>query len=342
MRAVVIREHGDPTTLCVEELADPSPAADQVLVEVRAVALNHLDLWVRRGVPGHPFPLPLIPGSDVAGVIRSTGDAAGTMSPGTEVVIAPGVSCGTCAACVGGRDHRCRAYGILGETRDGGCAELVAVPRENIVAKPPSLSFEQAAAVGIPFLTAWHMLVDRAALSHGETVLVHAGGSGVGSAAIQIARMWNATVVATAGNDGKAARARELGANHSINYSRESVAKRVREITNGRGADIVVEHVGEATWDDSLRSLAPHGRLVTCGATTGAGARLNLRHLFFKSISVLGSTMGSKAEYREVLGHAARGLLIPVVAERLELDQIATAHEMLEARRVFGRVVLTP
>lgn len=342
MRAVIIREHGGPDSLRVEEVPDPAAAADQVLVEVRAVAVNHLDLWVRRGVPGHTFPLPLIPGSDVAGVVRAAGDEAGAITVGTEVVVAPGVSCGTCDACVGGRDHRCSAYGILGETRNGGCAELLAVPRENVVPKPDALSFEQAAAIGIPFLTAWHMLVDRAELSHGETVLVQAGGSGVGSAAIQIAGMWNAEVITTVGSDAKAARARELGADHVINYATESVAGRVKAITGGRGVDVVIEHVGEATWSDSLRSLAHHGRLVTCGATTGADARVNLRHLFFKSLSLLGSTMGSKAEYREVLGHAARGLLAPVVAEVLAFDQIAAAHEMLEARRVFGRVVLTP
>lgn len=342
MRAVIIREHGGPATLRVEDAPDPEPAADQILVEVRAVAINHLDLWVRRGVPGHTFALPLIPGSDVAGVVRATGDASGPLVAGAEVVVAPGVSCGTCDACVGGRDHRCRAYGILGETRDGGCAELIAVPRENVVPKPAGLSFEQAAAIGIPFLTAWHMLVDRAELSHGETVLVQAGGSGVGVAAIQIARMWNAEVITTVGSEMKAARARQLGADQVIDYTSESVASRVKEITGGRGVDVVVEHVGEATWNDSLRSLAPHGRLVTCGATTGADARLNLRHLFFKSLSVLGSTMGSKGEFREVLGHAGRGLLAPVIADRLRLDQIAAAHEMLEARRAFGRVVLVP
>jgi NADPH:quinone reductase-like Zn-dependent oxidoreductase len=240
-----------------------------------------------------------------------------------------------------GRDHQCRDYGILGESRDGGYAERVVVPRRNIVHMPEGLSFAQASAVGIPFLTAWHMLTERAQLRPGETVLVQAGGSGVGAAAIQIARMLQAEVITTVGNATKIERARAVGAHHVIDYRDRDLVKQVKAITGGRGADVIVDHVGIATWESSLRALAWHGRYVTCGATTGAEVRLNLRQLFFKALSVLGSTMGSLSEFREVLGHVAAGRLQTTIDRVLPLVEAPEAHRLLEAREVFGKIVLS-
>ncbi|OGQ78001.1 MAG: hypothetical protein A2289_21310 [Deltaproteobacteria bacterium RIFOXYA12_FULL_58_15] len=339
MRGVIVFEHGGIDKLHIGNIADPERPPGHALVEVRAVGINHLDLWVRRGVPGHVFPLPLIPGNDAAGVVSDPGNHP-FIKEGDEVVVAPGVSCGHCLACQSGRDHRCRSFGILGESRHGGCAELLEVPSQNLFAKPASLSFETAAAVGIPYLTAWHMLIDRAQLRPGESVLVQAAGSGVSGAAIQIAKLWGAEVITTVGSTEKEVKARELGAQHVLNYSNTDVSRKIKDITSGRGVDVVIDHVGAATWEASLRSLAWHGRFVTCGATVGTEVHLNLRHLFFKSLSLLGSTMGSKAEFAEVLQHAGRGALSPIVDRVMPLEQIGEAHRLLEERRVFGKLVL--
>jgi NADPH:quinone reductase-like Zn-dependent oxidoreductase len=342
MRAVVVREHGDLNALLQESVPEPIAGPGEVVVRVKACGVNHLDLWVRRGVPGHKFPLPLILGNDVAGVIDSVGPGVTDLGLGTAVVVAPGTSCGVCQACLSGRDHTCRNYQILGEHRDGGYAQLLCVPRVNVMPKPENLSFEQAAALGVSFLTAWHMLVSRAELRPGETVLIQAAGSGVGSAAVQVAKLWGAEVIAAASTDAKLASARSLGANHLINTTNEDTAKRVKAITSGRGVEVVIEHVGPATWASSVKSMGWQGRLVTCGATTGGEVPLNLRHLFFKSLSFLGSTMGSKGEFMEILAHAARGTLRPVVDTVLPLAEAAEAHRRLDAREVFGKLVLTP
>lgn len=340
MKAIIVREHGGPEALRREEMEDPQAGPGEVLVEVRACGVNHLDIWVRRGVPGHQFPLPLIPGNDVSGVVRQVGPGVSHIKEADQVVVAPGVSCGHCVACLAGRDHHCRSYGILGEHRHGGYADLLVVPAANVLPKPDSLSFEQAAAVGIPFLTAWHMLVNRAELRPGETILIQAAGSGVGSAAVQIAKLWGATVIAAASSDGKLDKARELGADHGINSSTAAVHREVKRLTDGRGAEVVVEHVGAATWEASMRSLGWQGRVVTCGATTGAEVPLNLRHLFFKGLSILGSTMGSKGDFSQVLSFAGQGRLKPVVDRVLPRAEVAEAHRLLEARQVFGKVVL--
>jgi NADPH:quinone reductase-like Zn-dependent oxidoreductase len=342
MRAYVVREHGGPEALLAESLPDPSPGPGEVLVHVKACGINHLDIWVRRGVPGHTFPLPLIPGNDVAGEVAGCGAGVRDLAAGAPVVVAPGISCGLCQACLSGRDHHCRSYGILGEHRNGGYAELLCVPRANVMPKPEGLSFPEAAALGLAFLTAWHMLVARAELRPGETVLVQAAGSGVGSAAVQIARLWGATVIATASTDEKRARARALGAHHVLDSQSADLARAVKGLTEGRGVEVVFEHVGPATWEQSVRALAWQGRLVTCGATTGGEVPFNLRHLFFKSLSFLGSTMGSKGEFLEVLAHAGRGTLRPVVDRVLPLTEVHKAHALLEDRKVFGKLVLTP
>jgi NADPH:quinone reductase-like Zn-dependent oxidoreductase len=339
MRAAIIRQHGDLDAIEVETLDDPVPGPGEALIEVRACALNHMDLWARKGIPGFPFPLPLIPGCDIAGIVR---DAPG-WEPGAEVVIQPGVSCGTCSHCLEGRDNLCAKYGILGETQNGGCGELVVVPTSNLLPKPPNISFAEAAAYPLTMLTAWHMLVTRAGIKNGDAVLVHAAGSGVGSAAIQIAALFGATVFATAGTPEKCEQALKLGASEAINYREDSQwSKTVFLLNERRGVDIVIEHVGQATFEGSLRSLAPGGRMVTCGATTGANVTLPLNRLFFKNLSIIGSTMGTKDELKTITRHVAQGELRATVDRVLPLDSVKEAHRALEAREAFGKIVITP
>jgi len=339
MLAVLIHEHGGLDKLTFADLPTPTPLPGQALVRVKAVALNHLDLWLRRGVPGHTFPLPMIPGSEVAGVIEQI-EENDRWKAGDEVIVAPGYSCGLCVACLSGNDPLCRDFGIFGETKSGGAAEAIAVPVRNLLRKPPGLSFAEAAALPLDLLTAWHMLVTRAQLRPGETVLVHAGGSGVGSAAIQIAKLWGATVYATAGSDEKVARSRALGADEAINYRTGDFVDEVRRLTGKRGVDVVFEHVGADTFVRSLKALARGGRLVTCGSTAGAEVTINLRLVFFKLLSILGSTMGSLGELHEILRHVEAGRLRPVVDRVLPLREVAEGHRILEEREAFGKVVL--
>ena len=340
MKAIVIREHGGVERLEKSEVPDPTPRAGEAVVAVRAVSLNHLDIWLRRGVPGHKFPLPMIPGAEVSGVIDEVPDGYG-WKRGDEVIIAPGLSCSLCIACLSGNDPLCPDFGILGEARNGGCAEKIAVPIRNLVRKPASLSFAEAAAIPLDMLTAWHMLVARAQLRPGETVLVQAGGSGVGSAGIQVAKLWRAIVYTTVGSAEKAKRAKELGADETILYRETDFVAAVRALTGKRGVDIVFEHIGGETFERSLKALSRGGRLVTCGSTSGGEATINIRLIFFKLLSILGSTMGSVAELQEIMRHVEAGRLRPVIDRVLPMDQIAEGHRVLENREAFGKVVLT-
>ena len=340
MRGILISKHGEAEGMQVQNLDAPQLLPGTVRVAIEACGINHLDVWVRKGVAGHHFPLPLIPGSDVSGTVAEVAPGVTHVKVGDAVVVAPGVSCGVCSLCAAGRDQHCRQYAILGEHRHGGYAEQVVVPSANVMARPASLSSVDAAALGVAFLTAWHMLVSRAALVPGEVVLIQAAGSGVGSAATQIARLFGATVIAVASTADKLARARALGADHTIQSTQEDTLERVRAITDRRGADVVVEHVGPATWAQSIRALAWQGRLVTCGATTGPEVKLNLQHLFFKSQSILGSTMGSRGEFAQVLALASAGRLRPVVDHVIPLAEAPRAHKLLETRQVFGKIVL--
>ena len=340
MKAIVIREHGGVERLEKSEVPDPTPRAGEAVVAVRAVALNHLDIWLRRGVPGHKFPLPMIPGAEVSGVIDEVPDGYG-WKRGDEVIIAPGLSCSLCIACLSGNDPLCPDFGILGEARNGGCAEKIAVPIRNLVRKPASLSFAEAAAIPLDMLTAWHMLVARAQLRPGETVLVQAGGSGVGSAGIQVAKLWRAIVYTTVGSAEKAKRAKELGADETILYRETDFVAAVRALTGKRGVNIVFEHIGGETFERSLKALSRGGRLVTCGSTSGGEATINIRLIFFKLLSILGSTMGSVAELQEIMRHVEAGRLRPVIDRVLPMDQIAEGHRVLENREAFGKVVLT-
>src|ERR1700730_801215 len=340
MKAILFHKHGGPEVLQYTDAATPSVRANEVLVRVRACALNHLDLWVRGGLPNVPIPLPHIPGSDVAGEIAKIGSEVTTVRVGQKVVLAPLVSCGKCPACVAGLDNRCRQATNLGYMIDGGCAEFVRVPEGNCFPYPENLSFEEAAAVPLVFQTAWHMLVDRAQLQPGEDVLILDAGSGVGSAANQVAKFFGARVITTAGSDAKLERARHLGADHGINHKTQKIRDEVRRITNKRGVDVVFEHVGTATWDDSLASLALAGRLVTCGNTTGYDAKIDLRFLFSRQLSLLGSYMGVKSELHPVMKLIAAGRLKPVVDRTFPLAEAVAAHAYLESGQQFGKVVL--
>ena len=342
MRAVVFKEHGGPDVLQYTEAPDPSIKANEVLVEVRACALNHLDVWARRGLPGIEIPLPHILGNDIAGVVREVGEVVDWVRAGDEVVLQPGVSCGHCLECLSGRDNLCAWYDILGYRRAGGYAELVAAPGVNVIAKPPGLSWEEAAALPLVTLTAWHMLVTRARLQPGEDVLIHAAGSGVGSIGIQIAKLRGARVIATAGSDEKLEKARELGADEVVNYTRQDWPREVRNLTGKRGVDVVFEHTGAATWPGSIAVLAKNGRLVTCGATSGYDARTDLRQVFYRHLSLLGSFMGSKAELLEAFKFVERGQIRAVVDQTLPLEEARRAHELMEDRAQFGKLVLIP
>jgi NADPH:quinone reductase-like Zn-dependent oxidoreductase len=341
MKAIVIPKHGGPEVLQFGDIAEPQPAPNEVVLHVRACALNHLDLWVRRGLNGVTFALPLVPGSDIAGEVAEVGVLVQRVQVGDKVVLAPGVSCGQCTACAAGKDNECRKYTLFGYGRHGGCAEYVLAPEVNVLPLPPGLSFEEAAAVPLVFLTAWHMLVTRARLLPGEEVLILGAGSGVGSAAIQIAKLTGARVIATAGSRAKLDRARELGADEVIDHSHQRISDEVRRLTAKRGVDIVFEHVGVATWEQSILSLASGGRLVTCGATTGSAAQLDLRYLFARQLSLLGSYMGSRAELYTVLKLVGEKRLGPVIDRIFPLAEAVQAHRRMEQREQFGKVVLT-
>ena len=340
MKAIVYAEHGGPEVLRYTDVPEPVIGVGEVLVRVRACALNHLDLWLRRGIPSLKIPLPHIPGSDIAGEMARVGDGVTNVKVGDRVMLQPGISCGACQKCLAGDDNLCKSYRIFGEMVDGGCAEYVKAPSVNCVPIPEGVSFEAAAAFPLVSLTAWHMLIARAKLQPAETVLVLAAGSGVGSAAIQIAKASGAWVIATAGSDAKLARARELGADEVINHSTEKIATEVKRLTGRRGVDVVFEHVGEATWNESIRSLVPGGRLVTCGATTGYNGAIDIRYLFTRQISLLGSFMGSKADLLAAVEFLKRGLLKPVIDVALPLEKCTEAHRRLEQSEQFGKIVL--
>jgi NADPH:quinone reductase-like Zn-dependent oxidoreductase len=342
MHAVRIHQHGGPEVLTYEEGPTPEIGAHDVLVRVRACALNHLDVHLRRGIPGLRVPLPHILGADIAGEVAQVGAEVTEWHAGDEVVLNPGVSCGRCQACLAGEDNLCRDYSILGEHIHGGYAEYVRAPAVNVMPKPASLKFPEAAAIPLVFITAWDMLVVGANIRPSDTVLVWGAGGGVGSAAIQIARLFGARIIAVAGADWKLEKAKALGADETINHATQSVAEEVRRITGRRGVDIVVEHVGQATWDVSLKALARGGRLVTCGATSGPTAETDLRYVFSRRLLIRGTFMGSKATLFEILRLVAAGRFRPIVHETIALHDARLAHEMMEKREHFGKLVLVP
>ena len=340
MKAVRIHQFGGPEVLTYEDVADPKPRKDQVLLRVKACSLNHLDLWVRKGLPG--VKLPHILGSDAAGEIVEVGEYVTEFKTGQRVIVAPLHFCGHCSKCLAGLQNQCREFSVLGNAVDGGDCELYAVQAASILPIPDSLDFDQAASVPLVFLTAWHMLVGLAGIRQGQTVLILGGSSGVGIAAIQIAKLFHCRVIATAGNEEKLAKARGLGADYAVDHYKQKISDEVRKITGKEGVDIVFEHVGAATWDESMKSLKTGGALVTCGATTGPNVAIDVRHLFARQLRLLGSYMGTMGELHEVMGHVFAGRLKPVVDRAFPLREIRAAHEYLENSQMFGKVIVNP
>jgi NADPH:quinone reductase-like Zn-dependent oxidoreductase len=340
LKAVRFHRHGGPEVLQYEDAPDPVPNADEALVRVKACALNHLDIWARNGLPNVDIPLPHISGSDIAGVVEWVPDEEKEFQKGDEVVVNPGVGCGRCDRCLSGRDDQCKEYTIIGYGVDGGYAELVKVRRDHLIRKPPGMTFEEAASFPLVFETAYHMLATKARVVPGDTVLVLAANSGVGSAAIQVAKLFGARVIATAGDQEKAARARALGADEVVDHYRGDVLAEVRRLTGRRGVDVVVEHVGKATWSGSLRALAKGGRLVTCGATTGAEVSTDLRYVFNRELTIYGSFMAGAGELLEVVKLFEAGRLKTVVDSVHPLERAAEAQARMEGSRHFGKIVL--
>jgi NADPH:quinone reductase-like Zn-dependent oxidoreductase len=342
MKAVRIEQHGGPDVLQYEDIPEPEIKADEVLLRVRACALNHLDLWVRKGLPGMKFAMPHILGSDIAGEVVRAGELCERIKPGQRVLLSPGLSCRQCAQCLSGIDNQCRRYTLFGTGVEGGNREYMPAPEYAVIPIPDSLSFEEAAAAPLVFLTAWHMLVARAGLQAGEDVLVLAASSGVGMAAVQIAKLFHCRVIATAGGEAKLTKAKALGADHVIDHYKQDLTAEVKRFTDRRGVDVVFEHVGAATWLKSFESLTTGGRLVTCGATTGPAVRMDIRFLFSRHQSLLGSYMGTLGELHRVLKFVFQGKLKPVIDRVYPLQEIAAAHQRLENQQQFGKVVVVP
>ena len=340
MKAVLFREFGGPEKLSYEDVAEPKINETEVLIRVRACALNHLDIWARQGTRGERIPMPHISGCDISGEIARVGSLAKNHKPGDKVLISPGISDGTCEYCATGWDSLCESYKIIGYETQGGYAEFVAVPAENVLPIPDNLSFEAAASVPLVFLTAWHMLTTRARLSAGETVLVWAAGSGVGSAAIQVAKVLGAKVIATAGNDEKLDKAKQIGADWVVNHHTQDVPTEVKRVTNGRKVNVVFDHIGQATWEKSMRSMAPAGRLVNCGVTSGGKAEIDIRYVFVRQFSLMGSYMGGRGELLKVLTFFGDGRLKPVVDSVFPLADARKAQTRMEMSEHFGKIVL--
>ena len=341
MKAVLFREHGGPHKLSYEDLPVPTIGPDEALVRVKACALNHLDIWIRQGNPAYPMPLPHVSGSDIAGVIEQVGPQVQGMKPGDRVFVSPGISCWSCDLCLAGRDNMCKSYGLVGAMTFGGYAEYAKVPARNLLPIPGDLNFEQAAAFPLVSVTAWHMLFALADLKRGETVLIMGAGSGVGHVAIQMAKLTGARVITSVGSDDKIDRAKAVGADEVINHTKEKVAARVRELTAGHGVDVVIEHIGPDVWDVCMESLGKGGRLITCGATTGAEVKLNLRYLFSRQLTIKGSYMGTRAELVKAAEWVGQGKLKPVIDRTFPLAEARAAQEHLLSRKFFGKIVLS-
>jgi len=341
MRAVVVRQHGGIDQLELATAPVPELPPDGALIRVKAAGINHLDLWVRRGVETHKFPFPMIPGSDFAGELVALGPLVKGWTLGQRVTVCPSFGCYQCDFCLAGEQHICRYFGVYGETRDGGDAEYVQVHGANLLPVPDHLSYEEAAAIPLTLLTVHHMLRYRARLESWETILIHAAGSGVGTMAIQLAKLLGAKVIATASTDAKLAKARELGADYTINYSTADWVNEVRSLTGKAGVPVALDMVGAPTFAGSIHSLAKGGRLVTCGATAGPLVDIDLRPIYFKSLSILGSTMGGVGEMRRIWTLVERGQIKPTIDRVLPITEIRQAHAAVEERQQFGKVILT-
>jgi len=342
MYAVRYHRFGSRAELRYEEVPTPRPGTGEVLVKVAACGINQVDILSRTGQTPFKTPLPHISGSDVAGEVVEVGEGVAGLAPGSRVVILPNLSCGSCGMCRAGHDNVCLKGGVFGVMCQGGYAEYTVAPARNVIALPDGLSFVDAAAIVIVGTTAWHMLVSRVALRPGEDVLIVAAGSGVGAMGIQIAKLSGARVIATAGRAEKLAKAKALGADFVVDHSKPDWSSEVRRLTDRRGVDVVFEHVGAATWEQSLACLTRNGRLVTCGGHTGFTVSIDLWHLFARELVLIGSLAGTRQDLLDVLKVASRGALRPVIDRVLPLWQAAEGQRLMEDREIFGKVILTP
>jgi NADPH:quinone reductase-like Zn-dependent oxidoreductase len=340
MKALAFNAFGGPENLKIQDVPDPTLGPDDVLVRVKACALNHLDLFVREGIPALKTPLPFWTGCDIAGDVAEVGAAVKTVKVGDRVAVNPNLTCGRCEFCIQGQDSLCVRYGILGEHAPGGMAELVRVQGANVLPIPAHVSYENAASFILVNMTAWRMVVTQGAVRPGQDVLILGVGGGVSSTAVQIAKLAGARVIVTSSSDDKLARARDLGADIGINYTKDDWAKVVFEKTGRRGADLVIENVGAATWKQSIRSVKKGGRLVTCGATTGPIGETDIRIVFWNQISIIGSTMGTRKDFNDVMGLLFDGRLRPLVDEVVPLAEGAAAQQRLAEGKQFGKIVL--
>jgi NADPH:quinone reductase-like Zn-dependent oxidoreductase len=340
MKAIRYHRHGGPEVLQLDEVPEPAIQEGQALLEVKAIGVNHLDIWLRKGLPGIKVGLPRIPGADAAGVVREIRGAC-DLRPGDRALLNPGLTCGRCEFCAGGTGSLCLSYAIFGEHTDGSYAEVIAVPARNLLKMPDRIPFDEGAAAPLAFLTAWRMLMVRARLRASDDVLIVSAGAGVGTVCVQLAKLAGCRVFATAGGEAKCARLRELGADHVIDHSAADFSREVRRLTDKRGVDVVVDYTGKETWSKSILSLRRGGRLVTCGATSGHDPVEDLRHIFYRQLEILGSTMGSDKDFRDAMKLFFEGKLRPAIDRTLPLSAAEEAHRAIEARQVFGKVVLT-
>ncbi|MEE9584199.1 MAG: zinc-binding dehydrogenase [Candidatus Brocadiales bacterium] len=343
MKAVVFHEHGGVDKLRYEDVEDaPKPGAHGVKVRVGGCGVNHLDIWVREGLRGPEIPMPHILGSEVTGEVVEAGRSALGFKVGQRVMVMPGISCRRCSHCLSGNDSQCGDFRIMGYQTQGGYAEFVTVSALNVLPISDAWSLEEWAAVPLVFLTAWHMLLTRGALRPGEDVLIHAAGSGIGSAAVQIAKLCGARVITTVGSAEKIGKAKDLGADQVINYREQDFSEAVNELTADKGVELVFEHIGQETWEKSLRCLARGGRMVVCGATSGQTATVDIPFLFLRQLSIHGSYMGGRRELLDVLRLLDQGKLRPVVDTVFPLKDAVLAHERMQGRKSFGKLVLRP
>jgi len=340
MKAAAFHKPGGPENIQISEVPDPQPAPDQILIKVKACALNHFDLLVLREADPETFPFPFWGGADISGVVAQVGNSVSQFQTGDRVLINPGLYCGECEHCSAGEESLCESYGIIGDSAPGGFAEYITVNEENVLKLPDGIPFEEAAAVPLVFQTAWRALMTRAAIQPGEDVLILGASGGVGSAAIQIAKLAGARVFAVTSSDEKTGLARDLGADLVLNRNSGNIWEKLAELTDQRGVDVVLENVGAATWDKSLRSLVRGGRLVTVGRTTGALAETDIKLIFWKQLQVIGSTMANQKEFSDVMAHFFQGDLKPVIDSIFPLEQAREAYQRLEGGAHFGKIIL--
>lgn len=341
MKAVVIHEHGGMGQLRIEEVPEPKFTEDEVVLKVHSTGLNHLDIWIRKGRGGMKVPKPHILGSDATGVVVAAGANVKGVAAADEVILNPGLSCGSCEYCNRGEQSECISFGIVGMARPGTFAEQVAVPARNVFPKPSHMSFNEAGAFVLTYLTAWRMLMTRAQLKPGQTVLIHGIGGGVALSALQLAKLIGAEVIVTSSSNEKLDRASQIGADHTINYKAvDDVAQCVRNVTSGRGVDIVIDTVGAATWPVDFSAVRRGGKMVLCGVTSGPQAPTNLQMLYWNQLTILGSTMGSDEDFRQMLEAVISAKLTPVIDSVTSLENVRDAMSKMETGEQFGKIVI--